>query len=65
VLLALFSSAARDEARPASDVDIIVGSDGLATSHMYFGVQFSFEGSRSLILIFLSQKKLNPYDHGD
>ena len=41
--LALFGSMVRDEARPNSDVDIIVSFDGPATSEKYFGVQFSLE----------------------
>lgn len=41
--LALFGSAARAEAGPASDVDILVAFDGPATSSRYFGVQFYFE----------------------
>lgn len=38
--LALFGSTVRDEARPDSDIDIIVAFDGPATSKKYFGVQF-------------------------
>lgn len=41
--LALFGSIARDSARPDSDVDILVGFDGPATSSRYFGVQFYLE----------------------
>jgi uncharacterized protein len=41
--LALFGSAARDEAGPGSDVDILVSFDGPATSKRYFGVQFYLE----------------------
>jgi predicted nucleotidyltransferase len=41
--LALFGSAARDQAGPVSDVDILVGFDGPATSKRYFGVQFYLE----------------------
>ena len=41
--LALFGSAARDEAGPRSDVDILVDFDGPATSKRYFGVQFDLE----------------------
>jgi uncharacterized protein len=44
VMLALFGSTARDEARPDSDVDIVVAFDGPATSQRYFGVQFSLGG---------------------
>ena len=45
--LALFGSTARDEAGPDSDVDIVVGFDGPATSTRYFGVQFVLEDARS------------------
>ena len=41
--LALFGSAARDEAGPGSDIDILVAFDGPATSRRYFGVQFYLE----------------------
>ena len=40
VRLALFGSTARDTVRPDSDVDVLVGFDGPATSERYFGVQF-------------------------
>ena len=41
--LALFGSMARDAASPDSDIDILVGFDGPATSARYFGVQFYLE----------------------
>ncbi len=41
--LALFGSTVRDEAKPGSDIDIIVSFDGPATSKKYFGVQFCLE----------------------
>ncbi len=41
--LALFGSTARDVARTDSDIDILVGFDGPATSARYFGVQFFLE----------------------
>jgi predicted nucleotidyltransferase len=41
--LSLFGSTARDTARTDSDVDILVGFDGPATSHRFFGVQFYLE----------------------
>lgn len=41
--LALFGSTARDVARTDSDIDILVGFDGAATSERYFGVQFFLE----------------------
>lgn len=41
--LALFGSSARDDARPDSDVDVLVSFDGPATSKRFFGVQFYLE----------------------
>ncbi len=41
--LALFGSTARDAAQSGSDIDILVGFDGPATSARYFGVQFFLE----------------------
>lgn len=41
--LALFGSAVCDQARPDSDIDILVSFDGLATPQRYFGVQFMLE----------------------
>ncbi len=41
--LALFGSTARNEARPTSDVDILVSFDGPANSRQYFGVLFFLE----------------------
>jgi len=48
IRLALFGSTARDEARPGSDVDIVVSFDGPATPRRYFGVQFYLEDVRSI-----------------
>jgi uncharacterized protein len=41
--LALFGSTSRNEARDASDIDVLVSFDGPATSARYFGVQFYLE----------------------
>jgi uncharacterized protein len=41
--LALFGSTVRNEAKPDSDIDIVVEFDGPATSKHYFGVQFFLE----------------------
>ena len=51
--LALFGSTARDTAGPDSDVDVLVGFDGPATSERYFGVQFYLEDllGRSIDLV--------------
>ena len=41
--LALFGSTARGEARPDSDVDVVVGFDGPAISERCFGVHLCLE----------------------
>ena len=41
--LALFGSTIRDEARPDSDVDILVSFDRPTDPERYFGVQFYIE----------------------
>lgn len=41
--LVLFGSTTRGETRPDSDIDIIDGFDGPATSARYFGMQFYLE----------------------
>jgi predicted nucleotidyltransferase len=41
--LALFGSVARNSASDSSDIDILVGFDGPATSKRYSGVQFFLE----------------------
>jgi hypothetical protein len=48
IRLALFGSMARDEARPDSDVDVVVACAGPATSQRYFGVQFYLEDALGL-----------------
>jgi len=63
--LALFGSAARDEARPGSDVDILVDFDGPATSKRYFGVQFYLEDLLGCPVDLVTEKalrsELRPY----
>lgn len=63
--LALFGSTARDEARPNSDIDILVSFDGPATSERYFGVQFFLEDmlGRPIDLVTNKalRKELRPY----
>ena len=41
--LALFGSMARDAATAQSDIDVLVGFDGPATSPRFFGVKFYLE----------------------
>ncbi|AGF53665.1 ssl8005 (plasmid) [Synechocystis sp. PCC 6803] len=61
--LALFGSTARDEAGPHSDVDILVGFDGPATSHRYFGVQFYLEDLLGCAVDLVTEKALRPELH--
>ena len=58
--LALFGSTARDEAREDSDIDILVGFDGPATSERYFGVQFHLEDLLVQPLDLVTEKALRP-----
>jgi predicted nucleotidyltransferase len=63
--LALFGSTARDQARPHSDVDIVVGFDGPTTSARYFGVQFYLEDQLGCAVDLVTEKalraELKPY----
>ncbi len=56
--LALFGSTVRDAARPASDIDILVGFDGPATSARYFGVQFYLEDRFGCPIDLVTEKAL-------
>jgi len=56
--LALFGSAARDEAEVQSDIDILVEFDGPATSKRYFGVQFYLEDLLGCPVDLVTQKAL-------
>ena len=58
--LALFGSTVRGEARPDSDVDIVVGFDGPATSERYFGVQFYLEDELGCAVDLVTEKVLRP-----
>ncbi|MCB1924076.1 MAG: nucleotidyltransferase family protein [Gammaproteobacteria bacterium] len=58
--LALFGSTARGEARPDSDVDVVVGFDGPATSARYFGVQFFLEDELGCAVDLVTEKALRP-----
>ncbi|WFP49337.1 nucleotidyltransferase family protein [Methylomonas sp. EFPC3] len=58
--LALFGSTARDEAGDNSDVDILVGFDGPATSSRYFGVQFYLEDQLGCPVDLVTDKALRP-----
>jgi len=58
--LALFGSAARGEARPDSDIDILVGFNGPATSERYFGVQFYLEDELGCRVDLVTEKAMRP-----
>jgi len=60
VRLALFGSTARDTAEPGSDIDILVGFDGPATSKRYFGVQFYLEDRLGCAVDLVTEKALRP-----
>lgn len=60
IRLALFGSTARDEARPDSDVDIVVSFDGPATSQRYFGVQFYLEDTLGCPVDLVTEKAMRP-----
>ena len=58
--LALFGSTARDFAGSDSDVDILIGFDGPATSKRYFGVQFYLEDLLGCPVDLVTEKALRP-----
>ncbi|HEY8095104.1 MAG TPA: nucleotidyltransferase family protein [Methylobacter sp.] len=58
--MALFGSTARDDASDNSDVDILVGFDGPATSARYFGVQFYLEDQLGCSVDLVTEKALRP-----
>lgn len=58
--LALFGSTVRDEARPDSDIDVLVSFDSPATSKRYFGVQFYLEDLMGSPVDLVTDKALRP-----
>ena len=58
--LALFGSTVRNEARPDSDIDVLVSFDGPATSKRYFGVQFYLEDLMGSPVDLVTDKALRP-----
>jgi predicted nucleotidyltransferase len=58
--LALFGSTARDTATGKSDVDVLVGFDGPATSKRYFGVQFYLEDKLGCPVDLVTERALRP-----
>jgi uncharacterized protein len=67
--LALFGSAARDELREGSDVDVLVTFDAPAISSRYFGVQFAIEDALGMPVDLVTEKalrkELKPYIERD
>lgn len=63
--LALFGSTARGTATANSDIDVLVGFDGVATSQRYFGVQFYLEDLLGCNVDLVTEKalrqELRPY----
>ena len=60
VKLALFGSTARDSAASHSDVDVLVGFEGPATSERYFGVQFYLEDLLGCPVDLVTDRALRP-----
>lgn len=58
--LAIFGSVARNEARPDSDVDILVEFDGLVTFDRYMDVKFYLEDNLGTRVDLVSGKSLKP-----
>lgn len=58
--MALFGSTVRGEAKDGSDIDILVGFDGPATSKRYFGVQFYLEDLLGSPVDLVTNKALRP-----
>jgi len=63
--LSLFGSTARNQARADSDIDILVGFNGAATSSRYFGLQFYLEDLLEHSIDLVTEKalrnELRPY----
>jgi predicted nucleotidyltransferase len=58
--LALFGSTVRDEAKPDSDIDIVVAFDSPATSAKYFGVQFYLEDELGAPVDLVTENAIRP-----
>jgi len=58
--LALFGSTARGTAGKDSDIDVLVGFDGPATSERYFGVQFYLEDLLGKPVDLITERALRP-----
>ena len=58
--LALFGSTVRGEARPDSDLDVVVSFDRPATSKSYFGVKFYLEDELGVAVDLVTDRALKP-----
>ena len=58
--LALFGSAARDELRPDSDIDILVAFDGPATYERYVGLRDHLESLLGRRVDLVTERGLKP-----
>lgn len=58
--LALFGSAARNQANKTSDVDILVSFDGPASSARFFGMQFYLDDLLERPVDLVTDKALRP-----
>lgn len=58
--LALFGSVARDEARPDSDVDVLVEFDGPVTLDRYMGLKFHLEDALGARVDLVTTSGLKP-----
>jgi len=58
--MALFGSIIHGNATEQSDVDVLVGFDGPATSERYFGVQFYLEDLFGRPVDLVTEKALRP-----
>ncbi len=58
--LALFGSVARDQARPESDVDLLVEFDGEPTLARYMGLKFHLEDALGARVDLITTSGLKP-----
>jgi predicted nucleotidyltransferase len=58
--LAIFGSVARDEARPESDLDLLVEFEGKVTFDRYMDLKFYLEDYLGMKVDLVSQKMLKP-----
>ncbi len=58
--LRLFGSTARDQAKPDSDLDLLVLFDGPTTPEKLFGLQFFLEDHLHVSIDLVTEKALRP-----